>query len=596
MSPSPTDVGADIANASNPTLLRANSLDGVLIPLPMLSLSEDGKPDNGPSRTLTQRPKSAGPVPLLGARPGSKPAGLPPPPRGAAGSSPSETKPSRPYFFGDAVRHRTYYPAASIPTTFHEKKSPSPSKPPTSILRRRKAPLAPLSEMSCDGTAGMASTTTPPSLDEGDINTTSSPGSLQEIHTPCLPPEIPTLASPASIKSLHSHRSVDGEGTDGIGESEYKLDRLSDVPKILTRNKCKMTRPQSDTTVAKKEEGHSRPGRDSIGTASRESSSGSNVSRHTSLECLANNKRIVFDPHIIVFEFRVTDYERKGGMKWWTEEELTQFKSEAIHRIRLRSTRVIPTGTGRALTVCTKDARVSGGSVMFNHPALGCDDEYDPESPKLMKSPTKIASPQNKAAANEIKKILVVDPHQIFLALFTKSLKHMIPHASVSTARSAEEAMARIEAAQRAFPLNDGGATHGFDIIIVEERLWSSSSTQQQPGGGGRRCSSPTHDDDGSASSTQAAGDDLVQRRGDKNSGSALIRYLAESQHELDRSVGGSTSRRSLLIGVSARVALDRKKLEKSGADCVWGKPPPEMNSALKNELLKLLLKKRNRT
>jgi hypothetical protein len=62
---------------------------------------------------------------------------------------------------------------------------------------------------------------------------------------------------------------------------------------------------------------------------------------------------------------------------------------------------------------------------------------------------------------------------------------------------------------------------------------------------------------------------------------------------EAGREGAGGALRHSLLVGVSARPALDRDKLIKSGADCVWGKPPPEMNATLRNELLELLMKKR---
>lgn len=158
---------------------------------------------------------------------------------------------------------------------------------------------------------------------------------------------------------------------------------------------------------------------------------------------------------------------------------------------------------------------------------------------------------------------------------------------SVATARSAEEAMTRIEAAQNAFSQSDGGSTHGFDIIIIEERLRSSSFPGQQLASGPQHTSR-------TIISTQTAGDDSIQRRWSKSSGSALIRHLAELELRLGKSEGDDgTCRRSLLVGVTARMALDQQKLEKAGADCVWGKPPPEMNATLRNSLLKLLMKKR---
>lgn len=161
----------------------------------------------------------------------------------------------------------------------------------------------------------------------------------------------------------------------------------------------------------------------------------------------------------------------------------------------------------------------------------------------------------------------------------------MVPHASVATSTSVEEAMARIDAARKAFPLHDGGCTHGFDVIIIDEKLRHSLPTQ---------LAGIPHTTSSQAS-TQTAGDDSAQRRLGAASGSVLIQRLVESEPELTRGSerNGRKIRHSLLIGVSARLPQDENKLKKSGADLIWGKPPPEMNEALRNQLLKLLINKR---
>jgi len=164
----------------------------------------------------------------------------------------------------------------------------------------------------------------------------------------------------------------------------------------------------------------------------------------------------------------------------------------------------------------------------------------------------------------------------------------MVPHAMVATARSSEEAMLRIGAAREAFPLSDGGCTHGFDIIIIEERLRGLLSFQQL-------ASVPNSNQTQDTSLTQAAGDDSVQHKWDLTSGAALIHHI-ESEHMASKREGsGRPIRHSLLVGVSTHLSLDQEKLFKSGADCVWGKPPPEMNAKLRNELLKLLTEKQNK-
>ena len=160
-------------------------------------------------------------------------------------------------------------------------------------------------------------------------------------------------------------------------------------------------------------------------------------------------------------EFGITSYERRGGGKWWNECELEEFKREAIQRIRSRSVTIMPTGTGRSLAVPTMGIGGGGGtttpvvpgSVSFNHPALGCEDDYDPREP--LEATTRdddaiceveydsreiLQTARNGAIvdhlSNEIRNILVVDPHESFLSLFRKSLKHMIPHAAGEYIRS----------------------------------------------------------------------------------------------------------------------------------------------------------------
>ena len=176
----------------------------------------------------------------------------------------------------------------------------------------------------------------------------------------------------------------------------------------------------------------------------------------------------------------------------------------------MRSTNVIPTGTGRSITVSSKRTREANemarpqakptGSIFFNHPALGCEDEDNDTEGSSRSRELAIM----RHLSQEIRNILVVDPHDIFCALFNKSFNVMIPHASVATARSAKEALSRIEAARKAFPISDGGATMGFDIIIIEERLRGIPVQQLSSG---RNTSLIQH-----SISTQTAGDDSVQQ------------------------------------------------------------------------------------
>lgn len=336
------------------------------------------------------------------------------------------------------------------------------------------------------------------------------------------------------------------------------------------------------------------------------------LTRHGSLEmCAAMNKEISFDPRVWVVE-----YEQDEGSKWFTAAELERFKCEAIERIRRRHAQqqLVPSGTGRVIPVQTVQ-RSGSGRALFTDPALGCNEEGNEEDDDVDNddnTPAGISRPQvassvpaaaaadaspipsqvsssisasderriQRALLSEIRNILVVDPHPMFLKLFGKALHAMMSHVIVTTATSAEEALRRIAAAQVVYPQAEGGATHGFDIIIVEERL---QLFQKHRGGPGSK----------RKQQQQAAGDEQKQRQ-IPASGSALIRQIAAEQQESVEAIGPNKQpRSSLLIGVSAHIQLDSDKLSRAGADLVWGKPPPPFDDTLRLAVLKKVLSKR---
>lgn len=478
---------------------------------------------------------------------------------------------------------KTFYPATTVPT-FHEgpgRKLLSESHNKASALQRKPLPSILRSK------GGRSS----PSTVIGDASSTADQEVI--ISTPQnqfqLSPNMPTLASPTSIKTLSP--SIRSHGSnDTLSEAEV-IERISDEPKLLPKPKTILKRNQSDTAVCINEGGERQrlrrlsEGNENDQTCSNSRSSSSSVtswegcvSRHASFESVANNKKpkIGFDPHVWIHEYNP---QLTVGELWFTEEELAEFKHEAIERVRLQRQRsMVPTGTGRIVEVTSKGSgkanegqRVDkAGPVRFNHPALGCDDEVDTDDAEKM---------IQDAISREIRNVLLVDVHEIFLALFTRLLRSLFPHISVTTARSGEEAISRIEAAQKAFPQRDGGSLHGFDIILVEERLGSPSTQLHLTGNG--------------TSSTQAAGDDSVQRRR-MTSGSELISSIVQGEQKVKASTS-EQSRCALLIGVSAHFTQDLEVMKKSGADILWAKPPPEMNVNQRNHLLQVLMKKRGR-
>eukprot|EP00956_Cyclotella_meneghiniana_P032759 scaffold91217_cov69-Cyclotella_meneghiniana.AAC.9 len=517
--------------------------------------------------------------------------------------------------------HRTYYPAASIPT-YHNPQikaaTSTPNKQPVSILRSSSTGQLDRSSRRRRSSIVFRSSSTIP------IDDVTSSSNIDQIP----PTSSLTLASPTSIRSLISDTDLIGrEGQHEMGETESDLNKITVIPpKVLHRQDNTLRRNASDTVVAKSEEEVDKRRKKSVDLKDPELSLEDGVTRHVSLECLPNRRHISFDPHIWVYEYSDDrhEFDHSGG-KWFTEDELDQFKQDAIQRIRARNVKMMSAGQGRVVTLVSpaQDRSQTPSplpippnekprSVVFTHPALGFEDEFDPVASVRSGKKSRETLIQY-ALSREVRNVLVVDPHEICLTLFTKCFKYIVPHVSVATARSGEEAMSRwvhiryqskslhlfilttyqkchiithttlrIQAAQKAFPVTDGGAVHGFDIILVEERLFANTTDPQNI-------------------NLQCAGDDAIQRERRLTSGSAFIQFIVKEEHALRDQIGhiGNYSQQpsirfSLLIGVSAHLNEDEVKLKMSGADYIFGKPPPEMNSNLRNDMLKVLMMKRN--
>lgn len=220
---------------------------------------------------------------------------------------------------------------------------------------------------------------------------------------------------------------------------------------------------------------------------------------------------IQFDPRILVREFQRGQTEQEN--LWYTHEDMETFKSEALQLvIKHTETQLLPTGTGRFVQ---KEVRTA--KALYSHKALRWENESILEQ---------------RVVQEEIRNVLVVDPHDICLQLFAKGLQQMFPRANIFTASSSDEAL--LYAHKKI-----------FDIVIVEERLKVFHR----------------------------------QNRNSTASGLALFRNMAEIMP------------RAIYIGVSA--SADRTSWNKSGVDLVWTKPPPTMDHELRREMVKALLIKR---
>jgi CheY-like chemotaxis protein len=213
---------------------------------------------------------------------------------------------------------------------------------------------------------------------------------------------------------------------------------------------------------------------------------------------------------------------------------------ERIHQY-CSASELLPTGTGRV---------VNGPTVklLFTHQALREDSEQVGTPLSVLMDPSlslaaTLPGSSSIIEQSEIRRILLIDPHEICLDLYKKGFSLMYPYALVKTASSSADALALLEQEEL-----------GFDIILVEERL-------------------------------KRIGKDDVY-----GSGSTLLGKLLE-----DGRFKKTGYNAPLVIGVSAHLDLDKERLEQNGADIVWPKPPPTMNASLRKDLLRCLLTKRGK-
>jgi len=437
--------------------------------------------------------------------------------------------------------------------------------------------------------------------------------------------------------------------------------------------------------------------------------------------------------------------------RWFTPQELDEFKREAIvlaqkfyliscaysaERARAEEERAHGCGGGQSHRRGSEQERERREALKrhMQQQAMLQQQQQQRRRKALFANPALRATEEDRIVfensremglllASQIRNVMIVDPHDVFLDMFYQYVKRMIPHAGVITVKSGEEALRRIMNAEKRGAAGgnknrgggkgegdrhrNGGRTHlaptdananpknarcaeadeGFDIIIVEERLhecrmsressWagdpssgessaspspspSPSSSFRDDGGEGelpppwspngpesrrQRVHSWTQGDLAPAPWQSAGEEERYRRirhrpaavrggggsrRGGRRervplSGSQLlchIRFMQEQQRCplpllreqcADAAYGGSGSsspafprrgpgsmadssscpRPSLLIGVSGWLGEDCEKLQRGGADMLWGKPPPVMDNRLRNELLMALLAKR---
>jgi hypothetical protein len=258
---------------------------------------------------------------------------------------------------------------------------------------------------------------------------------------------------------------------------------------------------------------------DSYGTTVEESSSTAEESSCASSDSFADKIRSVvrFDPLVWVHCFeRHVETDRM----WYGAQELTAFSDCAMKCI-LDYERRHKKDNAHATAATRRSAAKNNQQVLYTHPALQLEDSTDCAD----------------LARQHVRRILLVDPHDLCLQLLEKTFCALFAHGPT---------IVKVTSSSAALLQCNSTHTNDFDIIVVEERLKLFH---------------------------------LKARRG--ASGSALLRELA------------TKCPRAILVGVSAH-KQDEVRLQ-AVADLVWSnKTPAGCTTAIAQEtIVRALIHKR---
>ena len=335
----------------------------------------------------------------------------------------------------------------------------------------------------------------------------------------------------------------------------------------------------------------------------------------------STNRRVQFDPRVTISE-----YDDHVARQWYPDSDLDGFKFETIalaQRYLLKHPDMAAEyclGRLDPVTGCIRKKPLYSLSIL-NSVAGNSDNDDDSTSASQATGSPRVATPSYdyaERASMHVQKILIVDPNTLILDLFRKSLLQIFPHAELTTVQTGEEALYHMKRAwSQSKPTMSPRA---FDIVIMEERLrgfgqspgqvrtiFKTEYSSMKDMADGKMGNTAT------PSATVVAGSELFQPK--FVSGSEVITKLKQLEDDfcrpdrcileddeledpIDQSdgtdLGSPLCWRSLIVGVCVDQKHDALRLWQNGCDVVWPKPPPPMGENFRNQLVSLLVKKRN--
>jgi CheY-like chemotaxis protein len=293
-------------------------------------------------------------------------------------------------------------------------------------------------------------------------------------------------------------------------------------------------------------------------------------------------RRVQFSPIVMV-----TEFEEDDKRQWLTERELSKFQHDAI--VKARSyllSRPKMAEEYNQLKLCSVTGTMRK-KALFSLPAL---------SSIVEDCLPKAFSPEfQRMSEKEMRNILIVEPNKTVRDLFCRCLHSVFPWARILGALSGEEAVKVIGKGLSVANGETNGGCVPIDLMIIAEKLSRYRQAPSPVTGADRKTADTTdHGDAANASS-------VITHTPPGMTSYELLRQVCDLEEnafgkqcsDQAREMSADTVRRPLLIAVTLNLAKDADQLKASGADVVWGIPPPTPCIALRNELVFALISKR---
>lgn len=366
----------------------------------------------------------------------------------------------------------------------------------------------------------------------------------------------PILRRAVSSSNDSSSEEEAGSAAGDTSSDSSNLGNLPDVPPPLSLNLTQSLRYVASSA------------RKRLGSSSDETSSSS----------LHLGRKIRFDPRVTVTEFEDDPEYRQ----WYEDFELERFKKETIalaQQYLVKNPTILEDYCKPYLDPVTGTFRKKALFSILVLKATRSDDSLD--EVESQNSSKRYEEMRQELADKQFKRILLVNHNKLVNDLFERSFVKLFPKAQFCRVDDADEALQLICKAK------ESGT---YDLILAEDRFsrpWKScegldnaAAAQGQEGNTGLPA-----DVFKSASMNR-----LSKKFGN---GALNVSDLFRMTRGMERVEKRDTA---MLIAVSTHPEVTHPNLQQSGADAVWGLPPPLMSDELRDELVARLIQKRRKS